>query len=211
MHLSPHEQERLLISSPPSWPGAAGRAGCELNYPEATRSSPPTCSRARATGARRRADGGRAHGAHAATTSWTASPRCSRRCRWRRPSRTAPSSSPSTSRSRDPRARSSPATGASRRINAGAPRIELTCPTPATGRCRSARTTTSPRPTRRWSSTGRPRAGHRLAIAGRHRRPLRAGHHPRRSTWCRSAAPAIVPGLSARTARRTLEPPMTEL
>ena len=31
--------------------------------------------------------------------------------------------------------------------------------TPATGRCRSARTTTSPRPTRRCSSTGTPRAG----------------------------------------------------
>ncbi len=51
-------------------------------------------------------------------------------------------------------------------INAGRTTVTLDrAPTPATGRSRSARTTTSSRPTTRWRSTARPAYGFRLNIA----------------------------------------------
>ena len=83
-------------------------------------------------------------------------------------------------------------------INAGRPVLTLRSRTPATGRSRSARTTTSPRPTRRCRSIVRQPTGMRLDVPGRHRRALRTGHRRPTSTSCRSWVDRIV----ARPARR---------
>ena len=74
------------------------------------------------------------------------------------------------------------------------------CSTPATGRCRSARTTTSPRPTRRSSSTGR-RPG---ATGWRCRPARRCGSSrawPARSTWSPLGGRRVVPGLRGECGR----------
>ncbi len=181
---------------------AARERGLRLNYPEAVAVITAFLLEGARDG-RTVADLMEAgpHGARPARTCWTACPRCWTRCRWRRRSRTAPSSSPSTSRSRDPRARSSPAT-APVEINAG-PAGDRRCI--VTQHRRPAGAGRLALPLRR----GQPGAGVRPrrppGATGWPCRPApRCGSSPAstaRSTWCRSAGARIVAGPARRVRR----------
>ena len=52
MHLTPREQEKLLIFTAAELARRRRARGLKLNHPEALASSPPRCSRASATAAR---------------------------------------------------------------------------------------------------------------------------------------------------------------
>ena len=196
MHLTPHEQERLLhLTWPPTWPGAGGRAGCgsttrrrsaiitdhvlegardgrtvaELMAVRPRGAHPRRRHGRRARDARRGAGRGDVPGRHQARHR----PRADRAV------------IPGEIVSGDGRDRVNAGRAADRRS---------TSSTPATGRSRSARTTTSPRPTRRWSSTAPPRTGHRLDIPAGTAVRFEPGHRARGRRWSRSAAPRVVPG-----------------
>ena len=94
-------------------------------------------------------------------------------------------------------------------INPGAPRLGWTSSTPATGRCRSAATCTCRRPTPRWSSTARPRT----ATGSTSRQAPRCGSNPvwrRRVSLVPLGGTREVHGLSLHPPGRVGRPSMTE-
>ena len=76
--------------------------------------------------------------------------------------------------------------------------------TAATGRCRSARTTTSPRPTRRCSSIEQSARGQRLDIAAGTSVRFEPGIDSHGRRWSRSAATASSPGCAARSPEHSM-------
>ena len=201
MFLTQHEQERLLIhvAADVAAPAPGARAAAQL--PRGGRDHHRVPARGRARRAHRgRADGGRPARAHPRRRDGRRAGDAGRgagrgHLPGRHQARHRARADPVTvDPGRDPRRRRrrSRSTRAGRCIDADRRS------TPATGRSRSARTTTSPRPTRRCEFDRAAAWGHRLAVPAGTVGAVRARASPARSTWSRSAGAGSCPACAAR-------------